>query len=673
MSLDPKLRSQISNTIRMMAADGVQKANSGHPGAPMGQADLALVLWHEFLRFDPKAPDWVGRDRFVLSCGHASMLLYSLLHLWGYAVSLEDIKQFRQWGSITPGHPELGHTAGVEITSGPLGQGVANAVGMALAAKMLSARIDVPGDPFKVMAQRIFALCGDGDLMEGISSEAASMAGHLQLDNLVWLYDDNKITIDGDTDIAFTEDVEQRFQSYGWRVLKADGHDADAMRAALSTATDGQVSKPTLIICHTHIGLGSPNRVDSEKAHGSPLGTEEMAATRAALNWPAEPFHVPDAAAAFFAEASAKKTAAHAEWATGFAAWRDRNPTQAATYDAHFSDAPIDGLREALLAAAPGTGATRKTSQEVLSAALALDPRIVGGSADLTGSNGLAVDEGSVGAPGASAKHDLDFAHRKLHFGIREHAMGAVANGMIIHGGLKVYNGTFLVFSDYMRHAVRLAALSKVPNIFVYTHDSVFLGEDGPTHQPVEHHWALRLIPDLTYFRPADGIEVAMAWAFALESKDRPVAFALTRQSLPEIPRPASFEPADVLKGAYAVVESDAPDVIFVGTGSELHLCTGAAAQLAAEGKQVRVISMPAWDLFEAQSDAYKEALLPSDHPAVVTVEAGITAPWRGLTGRRGLNIGVDRFGASAPAAVIAEQFGLTVDQIAARVRAFLS
>ncbi len=669
--MTPDLRTRITSTIRLLAADAVQAANSGHPGAPMGQADLSHVLWDEFLRFDPTDPQWPGRDRFVLSCGHASMLLYAQLHLWGYAVSLDDVKAFRQWDSITPGHPEVGMTPGVEVTTGPLGQGVATSVGMALAAKLLSARLAT--DAFDPMGQRIFTLCSDGDLMEGISSEAASLAGHWQLDNLVWLYDDNKITIDGRTELAFTEDVAGRFAAFGWRILHADGHDAASVRAALKGATDGGDAKPTLIICATHIGKGSPNKVDTSGVHGSPLGDAELALVREGLGWPEARFHVPDDVRAWFAERQAAKRAERAEWQAKYEAWRAAAPDKAALFDRLWSgELPAD-LAERLVAAAPAKGATRKTSQAVITAALDLLPGLVGGSADLTGSNGTALTGGLVGAPGAAGGHyDFSFAGRQIPFGIREHAMGAITNGILLHGGLKAFGATFLVFSDYLRPTMRLAALSHLPNLFVFTHDSIFLGEDGPTHQAVEHHWALRTIPNLAYWRPADGVEVGMAWAWALQQTTQPSAFAFTRQNLPAIERHAGFTPADVARGGYLVTDAEDPEVILVGTGSELHLCTGAAAALTAAGRRVRVVSMPCVDLFLAQPADYQDALLPPRHPAVVTVEAGITGPWRQIAGRRGLCIGLDRFGASAPAEELAERFGLTVEAVTARVTAFL-
>ncbi|MCA9545270.1 MAG: transketolase, partial [Myxococcales bacterium] len=526
---------------------------------------------------------------------------------------------------------------------------------------------------FDPMGQRVFTLCSDGDLMEGISSEAASLAGHWRLDNLVWLYDDNKITIDGRTELAFTEDVATRFAAFGWRVLRANGHDASSVRAALQAAGEGTEPKPTLIICTTHIGLGSPNKVDTSGVHGSPLGDAELALVRQGLGWPEERFHVPADVTAWFAERQAAKKAERAAWQAQYAAWRAAEPAKAALFDQLWSGAVPADLWQTLVAAAPPAGATRKTSQKVITAALAQVPGLVGGSADLTGSNGTEVKGGLVGAPGAAGEHyALSFGGRQIPFGIREHAMGAITNGMALHGGLKPFGATFLVFSDYERPAMRLAALSHLPTLFVFTHDSIFLGEDGPTHQAVEHHWALRTIPNLAYWRPADGMEVGMAWAWALEQTKRPAAFAFTRQDLPAIERPAGFDPQVIRQGAYAVSDAADPQVILVGTGSELHLCTGAAERLRADGLRVRVVSMPCVDLFLEQPEAVQEALIPATHPAVVTVEAGITGPWRQIAGRRGLCIGLDRFGASAPAEVLAEKFGFTVDGVYARVKAFL-
>jgi len=664
--LSAEIRNECTSTIRMLAIDAIEKANSGHPGAPMGLADIAFLVWDEYLRFNPDAPDWAARDRFVLSCGHASMLQYALLHLWGFDVSLDDIKSFRQWDSITPGHPEVGMTSGVEVTTGPLGQGVANSVGMALAAKMLASHTQVDGADFQPMNQRVFTLCSDGDLMEGIAYEAASMAGHWKLDNLIWLYDDNKITIDGSTELAFSENVAERFESQGWSVFHADGHDVDELRAALNSAV-ATVGQPSLIVCRTHIGYGSPNKVDSSKAHGSPLGADEVSLTRKNYGWPDEQFRVSGDVHSYFSQAVERKKSEHSEWLKHMNAWRNAHPEEAATYDALWSTEIPDTLWKDLVDAAPGSGATRKTSQAVLDRIVDTLPNIVGGSADLTGSNGSAVKGHKVVGADAYPGQDFSYTGRQIHFGIREHAMGAVTNGMLLHGGLRPFSATFLVFSDYMRPTIRLAALSHLPNIFVYTHDSIFLGEDGPTHQPVEHHWALRSIPGLAYFRPADGVEVAMSWAWALQSKDRPSAFGLTRQGIPEIQRESTFEPKDVWMGGYVVQDNQNADVTLIGTGSELHLCTEAADILSKDGIQCRVVSMPCVDLFEEQSVEYQNTVLGTAH--IVTCEAGITGPWRALSGRTGTNVGIDRFGASAPAEVLAEKFGLTGPALASRVK----
>ena len=632
----------------------------------MGLADIAFLVWDEYMRFNPEAPKWAARDRFVLSCGHASMLQYALLHLWGFEVSLDDIKAFRQWDSITPGHPEVGMTPGVEVTTGPLGQGVANSVGMALAAKMLAAQTHTDGSDFQPMSQRVFTLCSDGDLMEGIAYEAASMAGHWKLDNLVWLYDDNKITIDGSTELAFSEDVAKRFESQGWAVFHADGHDVDALRNSLDAAV-GTEGRPSLIICRTHIGYGSPNKVDSSKAHGSPLGTDEVALTRSSYGWPDEQFRVSDDVRNYFEQSVERKKSEHQAWLAKMANWRDRNPEKAATYDAFWSTDIPENLWKELVDAAPGSGATRKTSQAVLDHIVSKLPNVIGGSADLTGSNGSAVKGYPVVGSDEYPGQDFSFAGRQMHFGIREHAMGAVTNGMLLHGGLRPFSATFLVFSDYMRPTLRLAALSHLPNIFVYTHDSIFLGEDGPTHQPIEHHWALRSMPGLAYFRPADGVEVAMSWAWALNTQDRPTAFGLTRQGIPEIARDAGFDPKSIWKGGYVVRDDAQADVTLIGTGSELHVCTNAADELAGEGIRCRVVSMPSVDLFEEQDREYQDAVL--GNAPIVTCEAGITGPWRAISGRDGLNIGIDRFGASAPASVLAEKFGLTGPALATRIR----
>ncbi len=665
--MNNELRADLTSAIRMLAADAVEKANSGHPGAPMGQADLALVLWDEFLRFDPDAPKWPGRDRFVLSCGHASMLQYALLHLFGLGLTIDDLKSFRQWGSLTPGHPEVGHTDGVEVTTGPLGQGVANSVGMAIAAKMAEARFET-GDDFNPATKSIYAICSDGDLMEGISAEAASIAGHWGLSNLVWLYDDNRITIDGSTDLAFSENVALRFESMGWRVLKVDGHDAAEIRDALQEARN-ESTYPTLIVCRTHIGYGSPNKVDTSASHGAPLGTDELADTRSTLGWSHGAFEIPAHVRDYFESSQNRKRSESAQWRAAFETWSARHPELRKSFDDSLTNTVPAALTQGLLDAVPANGATRKLSAAAISEAAKHMPSLVGGSADLTGSNGAAIKAaGVVGRPDYPGQ-DFSFNGRQMYFGIREHAMGAITNGMLLHGGFRPFGATFLVFSDYCRPAIRLAALSKLPNIFVFTHDSIFLGEDGPTHQPVEHHWALRMIPGVAYFRPADGVEVAMAWQFALSQDSRPTAFGLTRQNLPALDRTATT-PEDVLRGGYVLNSDDDSTVTLIATGSEVHVAVESADNLRAQGHRVRVVSMPCVDLFVEQDIAYQTAVLGDG--VRVTIEAGSTLPWARFTGLNGLNIGIDTFGASAPASVLAEEFGLTTERVTAKILSHL-
>ncbi len=665
--MNNELRADLTSAIRMLAADAVEKANSGHPGAPMGQADLALVLWDEFLRFDPDAPKWPGRDRFVLSCGHASMLQYALLHLFGLGLTIDDLKSFRQWDSLTPGHPEVGHTDGVEVTTGPLGQGIANSVGMAIAAKMAEARFET-GDDFNPATKSIYAICSDGDLMEGISAEAASIAGHWGLSNLVWLYDDNRITIDGTTDLAFSENVALRFESMGWRVLKVDGHNADEIRGALDEARN-ESTYPTMIICRTHIGYGSPNKVDTAASHGAPLGTDELANTRSTLGWSHAAFEVPTHVRDYFEAAQARKRNESAQWRGAFETWSARHPELRKSFDESLTNTVPAALTQGLLDAVPTNGATRKLSAAAISEAAKHMPSLVGGSADLTGSNGAAIKAaGVVGRPDYPGQ-EFSFSGRQMYFGIREHAMGAITNGMLLHGGFRPFGATFLVFSDYCRPAIRLAALSKLPNIFVFTHDSIFLGEDGPTHQPVEHHWALRMIPGVAYFRPADGVEVAMAWQFALSQDSRPTAFGLTRQNLPALDRTATT-PDDVLRGGYVLNSDEDSTLTLIATGSEVHVAVESAENLRAQGHRVRVVSMPCVDLFIEQDTDYQTSVLGDGMR--VTIEAGSTLPWARFTGLDGLNIGIDTFGASAPASVLAEEFGLTTERVTAKILSHL-
>lgn len=664
VKFDPELSRTAVNTIRFLAVDAVERANSGHPGMPMGAADAAFVLWSRFLRYDPAAPLWPDRDRFVLSAGHGCMLLYALLHLSGYDLSLDDLKAFRQWGSKTPGHPEFGQTVGVEATTGPLGQGISNAVGMALGAKMLAARFN-GGDGFEPVGHRIFVLASDGDIMEGVSGEACSLAGHLRLGNLIAFYDDNRITIEGETRLAFTEDVARRYEAYGWHAMEVDGHDHDAIARAIESAL-AEPDRPSLIACRTHIAYGSPNKQDTSDSHGAPLGADEVRATKEALAWPLEPaFHIPEEVASLFRSRVAEGAALRAAWETDFAAWRERHPDQAAQWDAVCNRAIPADITGRLVANAPqGDGATRAHGGVVLQKAAEYVPGLVGGSADLAPSNQSVIKGSPAVAPG-------EFEGRNFHFGVREHAMGAMINGMLYHGAFRPYGATFLVFSDYMRPSIRLAALSHLPAIYVFTHDAIFVGEDGPTHEPIEHAFALRVIPNLHVFRPADGLETALAWGQALERQDGPTALLLTRQKVPAIEREAAGELADPRRGAYLVAGDESADAVVAATGSELHLALAARKTLAGEGRRVNVVSVPCLEIFLKQDRSYRDRLFPADTPAA-TIEAGSTDPWKLLTGPDGLNIGVDRFGASAPAGVLAEKLGLTADAVTSRLRAWL-
>jgi transketolase len=661
---DPELSRTAVNTIKFLAVDAVERAASGHPGMPMGAADAAFVLWSRFLRYDPTAPDWPDRDRFVLSAGHGCMLLYALLHLSGFDVSLEDLKAFRQWESKTPGHPEFGQTPGVEATTGPLGQGVGNAVGMALAAKMLAARCNGAGD-FDPVGHRIFALASDGDVMEGISGEACSLAGHLRLGNLVVLYDDNRITIEGETGLAFSEDVGKRYRAYGWQTESVDGHDHEAIARAVQAAL-AEPDRPSLIACRTHIAHGSPNKQDTPDSHGAPLGADEVRATKEKLAWPLAPtFHIPEEVRTFFEARAAEGAALRATWERGLAAWRASHADKAEKWAAIRSGGVPDDIVPTLMNDAPGgDGATRAHGGVVLQKAAEHVPGLVGGSADLAPSNKSVIKGSAAVAPG-------EFEGRNIHFGIREHAMGAMLNGMLYHGAFRPYGATFLVFSDYMRPSIRLAALSHLPAIYVFTHDAIFVGEDGPTHEPVEHVFALRLIPNLHVFRPADGLETALAWGQALEREDGPTALVLTRQKVPAIEREAVGDLADPRRGAYLVAGDDRPDAVVAATGSELHLALAARRTLAGEGKRLNVVSVPCLEIFLQQDRDYRNGLFPRGTP-VATVEAGRTDPWRLLSGPDGLSLGVDGFGASAPAGVLAKKFGITADSVTERLRIWL-
>ncbi|HUF10708.1 MAG TPA: transketolase [Rhodothermales bacterium] len=650
------LRRKAADTIRVLAMDAVQRADSGHPGMPMGMADAAVVLWTRFLRFDPQAPDWFNRDRFVLSAGHGSMLLYSLLHLTGYDLSMDELKRFRQLESLTPGHPEFGLTPGVEATTGPLGQGLANGIGMAAAERHLAARFNQEG--FDLVDHRTFVIASDGDLMEGVTNEASSLAGHWKLGRLIVLYDDNEITIDGDTDLAFTEDVLERYRALGWHTDRVDGHDPVAVEAALEGALADE--RPSIIACRTHIGYGSPNRQGSSEAHGSPLGDEEIALTKKALGWTAEPFEVPGEVYDFMRQAAAKGHQAHVAWDDRLRDFGDAHPDLLASFETALAGTPPQGWVEALADAfeVGGMVATRKASGAVLNALKPRWPALIGGSADLTPSNNT------------RAKGDVDFSAsdyggRYLRFGVREHAMGSILNGMNVHGGVRAYGGTFLIFSDYMRPAIRLAALSNAPSIFVFTHDSIGLGEDGPTHQPIEHLAALRAIPNLTVLRPADAYETVICWDLAASLKG-PVALALTRQSLPVLDASAVV---GARRGGYILSERDDAQVILIATGSEVHLALSAQRILDEEGIRSRVVSLPSIEVFDKQPADYREQVLPSKIIARVSVEAGVTQGWHRFVGPNGVAVGLSRFGESAPYQHVYEHLGMTVDAVAEAAR----
>ena len=664
------------NTIRFLAVDAVEKAKSGHPGTPMGMADIGFVLWTEFLRHDPLHPDWKSRDRFILSAGHASMLLYSLLHLTGHPdMTMEELKNFRQWGSRTAGHPEYGHATGIEVTTGPLGQGFANGVGMALAAKMLAARFNGE-DPFKPVDHFIYAICSDGDLMEGISAEAASIAGHLGLGNLIYFYDDNNISIEGETRLAFSEDVKKRFEASGWHVLSIDGHDRAAIRKAIKRGQK-ETQRPTLICAKTIIGWGSPKYHGTARAHGEPLGADEVKATKEALGWPLEPtFLVPEEVQEEFTRKTKKLVRERRRWDKEMTAWRVRHPELAAEWDRYWSHALPDGFEESLVEAGKTDKAlaTRAISGQVIQKIAAHAPFVVGGSADLAPStNTLIKDAGSIERPKGEEKNppELDvFRGRNFHFGIREHAMGAIVNGVTLYGSFRCYGATFLIFSDYMRPSVRLSALMAIPSIFVYTHDSVFLGEDGPTHQPIEHLASLRLIPNLILFRPADGVEVAMAWAFALRATKEPTVIVLTRQKLDPLRHADGSDPKRVLRGAYVLDGYAEGDVTIIATGSEVPLAVKTADLLRGEGTMVRVVSAPSLDLFDRQPADYQDSVL-GDRSRVVCIEAGRSDGWAKYVDRDALIIGIDRFGASAPYERLAEELGFTPEKVAAKIRAW--
>ncbi len=658
------------NAIRFLSVDAVQKARSGHPGAPMGLAPLAYLLWTRYLRYNPRNPDWPGRDRFVLSCGHASMLLYSMLHLTGFDLSIEDLRQFRQWGSKTPGHPESGHTPGVEVTTGPLGQGISNAVGMAMASRLLAHRFNRPGH--EIVSHRVVAFCSDGDLMEGVASEAASIAGFHRLGNLAAFYDDNRITIEGSTDLAFREDVAGRFRAYGWNVLAVDdgNTDLEGLSRAIEAAYS-QRERPTLVIVRTSIAFGSPNKQNTAEAHGSPLGEAEVALTKEALGWPKEPpFHVPDVVLDHFREAIPRGERLEREWRVRMAEYMRAFPDLAMEWErVTWGDLPA-GWADDLPSFPPEGGAiaTRSASHRVINAIAARIPELAGGSADLAPSTETLIKGGGEYLPGAPP------GGRNFHFGVREHGMGAILNGMARHGGVIPYGATFLVFSDYMRASIRLAAIMGVRVIYVFTHDSIGLGEDGPTHQPVEHLAALRAMPNLHVLRPADANETAAAWRMALERTSGPSALVLTRQKLPVLPPEAVYRDGNVYRGAYIYEEGPggSPKVILIASGSEVQVALAAKKLLEADGVSARVVSFLCRERFEEQPASYRDSVLPPSVKARVSVEAGSTFGWERYIGEGGCSVGIDRFGASAPGDRLLKEFGFTPENVAAKAKTLI-
>jgi transketolase len=661
------------NTIRFLSADAVQQANSGHPGMPMGAAAMAYTLWTKYLKFNPKDPLWFDRDRFVLSAGHGSMLLYSLLYLTGYDLPLDELKRFRQWGSKTPGHPERGHTVGVEVATGPLGQGFGNGVGMAIAEAWLAARFNRPGHT--IIDHHTYAICGDGDLMEGVTQEAASLAGHLRLGKLIYLYDDNLISLAGGTNLTFTEDVAKRFEAYGWHTrLLQEGNDVEAVASAIAEA-QAETNRPSLILVRTHIGYGSPKKQDSFEAHGNPLGDEELAASKKALGWGStEKFYLPEDAVKFFRQAGEKGAKTQSEWNKRFEAYRKAFPKEGAELQACIDGKLSSDWKNDLPTWKPEDKpiATRAAGGQVMNAVSKYIPNLIGGSADLNPSTNTAIKgEGDFQPPefgGPSTQGAVGgvwgYAGRNVAFGVREHAMGAAVNGMAAHGGVLPFSATFLVFSDYMKPSIRLGSLSKLKVFYIFTHDSVAVGEDGPTHEPIEQIAGLRAIPGLVVLRPADATETAQAWAVAIE-RNGPTLFALTRQNVPHLNR-SKAKDIDVSKGAYIIAEAEGgtPEVILIGTGSEVSLCLKAYEKLAGYGVKARVVSMPSWELFKWQDEGYRESILPRSIKKRITVEAGSTMGWAQWAGDEGTIIGIDHYGASAPGGEIMKNFGFTAEHV---------
>ncbi|HEY5730814.1 MAG TPA: transketolase [Anaerolineales bacterium] len=658
--LSASLQKRAINTLRFLSADAVQQANSGHPGLPMGAAAMAFTLWMRHLRHNPRNPKWMGRDRFILSGGHGSALLYSLLHLTGYDVSLHELKNFRQWGSITPGHPEYGLTPGVEMTTGPLGQGFASGVGMAIAQEHLAAIFNKPGH--ELIQSYIYAIVTDGDLMEGVASEATSLAGHLSLGRIIYLYDDNNISIDGSTDLAFTENRIARFEAYGWHVqIVNDGNDVEMIDKAIQNAKNDP--RPSLIAVKTVIGYGAPKRQGTSKAHGEPLGDEELNAAKENLGWEKEPrFNIPDDVLGFYRKAVDQGREHEFDWKMKLEAYGRLNPTLGEELNRRMAGKLPEGWADELptFPADPKGMATRASSGKIINALAPILPELIGGSADLAPSNNTKID-------GSPAFQKESYDGRNFHFGVREHAMGAVLNGMALFGGVIPYGGTFLIFSDYMKPAIRIAAISHIPSIFIFTHDSVGLGEDGPTHQPVEQLAALRATPNLVVIRPADANEVREAWKVAVSRRDGPTALALTRQAVPTFGEVGQI--GHLSNGAYVLKDFGEPELILMASGSEVSLVLGAAQKLHEEEMGVRVVSFPSWELFEAQDEAYKESVLPKMIQKRLAVEAGATLGWERYAQSV---IGIDHYGASAPYKIIFEKFGFTVEKVVAKAKELL-
>lgn len=645
------------NTVRMLSADAVEKAQSGHPGLPMGFSDVAFVLWMQFLRFNPKDPHWPNRDRFVFSPGHGSMLLYSLLHLFGYDVSLNDLKQFRQLGSKTPGHPEYGHTAGVETTTGPLGQGFANGIGMAMAEKIMAARFNKNGKV--IIDHHIYGVVSDGEIMEGITAEAASLAGHLGLSNIIYIYDSNEITIEGNTSLTFTEDVAKRFDAYHWRVFSIDGHNHNEIAGAIEAARN-EKERPSLIIARTHIGKGSPNKQDTASVHGEPLGAKELELTKENLGWPKDKtFYVPDEVKQLCLNRVTEVQEEYGNWDALFKKYIKEDPNMSQLWNSHYAKNIPDNLESELLnTIKKDTIATRSASGEMMQVIARQMPSFLGGSADLHPSTKTYIK-------GAASLEKNAFEGKNIHFGIREHAMGGILSGLALYGGITPFGSTFLTFSDYMRPSIRLAAMMKIQVIYVFTHDSFFLGEDGPTHQPIEHLPSLRLIPNLLVLRPSDATETAAAWIAALNYKDGPTALILTRHDIPVINRTTYASQSLLKHGAYILKDSDGtPEVILLASGSEVHIALEVTLQLQKKGTRARLVSMPSFELFRSGPDDYKKSILPPACRKRVAIEAASKSDWYEFTGLDGLIIGIDHYGASAPAKILAGYFGFTSEKI---------